>query len=84
VTELCASSGEIQEWDGLNGETMAIQRKYESVRFHLYRKFAGDFLGDANEPLPTCDETAVKLVWRCPKGEYVGYKHTSTRRRVKN
>ena len=69
--------------DGLNDDTMTIQRKYKSVRFHLYRKFASDFLGDANEPLPTCVETTVKLMWRCPKDEYVGYKHTSTRRRVK-
>jgi hypothetical protein len=69
--------------DGLNDETMTIQRKYKSVRFHLYRKFASDFLGDANEPLPTCVETTVKLMWRCPKDEYVGYKHTSIRRRVK-
>jgi hypothetical protein len=69
--------------DGLNDKTMTIQQKYKSVRFHLYHKFMGDFLGNANEPLPTCVETAVKLMWRCPKGEYAGYKHTSTRRRVK-
>ena len=64
--------------DSLDPDLKA-KRKYAMVRYKLYRRFASDFLGSESEPLPTCVEIKLKLLWRCPHDDYVGYKHTSIR-----